>query len=143
MSLFVLLDPLIASDEFKAHCVFFMALMAFATVLINGSTSKYVLQGLGLLSMTQQQRDVLQHVLQVGLGGKVRACACVSVLLCSAHALCNASRRHFSVGYLLFYAIEHPNLQLACTSNDRQHMQPCFPPACLRCRKSTVCQMPC
>lgn len=38
MSLFVLLDPLIASDEFKAHCVFYMAIMAFGTVIINGTT---------------------------------------------------------------------------------------------------------
>lgn len=40
MSLFILLDPLIDSEEFKAHCVFYMALMAASTVLINGSTSK-------------------------------------------------------------------------------------------------------
>lgn len=31
MSLFILLDPLIDQDEYKAHCVFYMALMAFAT----------------------------------------------------------------------------------------------------------------
>jgi len=66
MSLFVLLDPLINDDDFKAHCVFYMALMAFSTVLINGTTAKYVLEGLGLLSMTPQQLDVLQYVLKVG-----------------------------------------------------------------------------
>jgi hypothetical protein len=65
MSLFILFDPLIESDEYKAHCVFFMAIMAFATVLINGSTAKYVLKGLGLLRMTPQQVQVLEHVLQV------------------------------------------------------------------------------
>jgi hypothetical protein len=65
MSLFILFDPLITSDEYKAHCVFYMALMAFATVLINGSTAKYVLQWLGLLRMTPQQVQVLEHVLQV------------------------------------------------------------------------------
>ncbi|WIA34707.1 hypothetical protein OEZ86_013018 [Tetradesmus obliquus] len=64
MSLFILFDPLIKSDEYKAHCVFHMALMAFATVLINGSTAKYVLKWLGLLRMTPQQVQVLQHVLQ-------------------------------------------------------------------------------
>lgn len=64
MSLFVLLDPLINDDDFKAHCVFYMALMAFSTVLINGTTAKYVLEGLGLLSMTPQQLDVLQYVLK-------------------------------------------------------------------------------
>ncbi|WIA14531.1 hypothetical protein OEZ85_003050 [Tetradesmus obliquus] len=64
MSLFILFDPLITSDEYKAHCVFHMALMAFATVLINGSTAKYVLKWLGLLRMTPQQVQVLQHVLQ-------------------------------------------------------------------------------
>lgn len=65
MSLFILLDPLIDNDEFKAHCVFFMAIMAFSTVLINGTTAKYVLEGLGLLKMTPQQLDVLQYVLKV------------------------------------------------------------------------------
>jgi hypothetical protein len=65
MSLFILFDPLITSDEYKAHCVFYMALMAFATVLINGSTAKYVLKWLGLLRMTPQQVQVLEHVLQV------------------------------------------------------------------------------
>ena len=65
MSLFVLLDPLITSDEFKAHCVFYMALMAFSTVLINGTSAKYVLQALGLLKMTPQQVEVLQLVLKV------------------------------------------------------------------------------
>lgn len=73
MSLFVLLDPLINDDDFKAHCVFYMALMAFSTVLINGTTAKYVLEGLGLLKMTPQQLDVLQYVLKVGVpaGGTV------------------------------------------------------------------------
>jgi hypothetical protein len=66
MSLFILLDPLIVENEFKAHCVFFMSTMAFATVVINGTTAKYVLEGLGLLKMTQQQLDVLQYVLKVG-----------------------------------------------------------------------------
>jgi hypothetical protein len=65
MSLFILFDPLIESDEYKAHCVFHMVLIAFATVLINGSTAKYVLKGLGLLRMTPQQVQVLEHVLQV------------------------------------------------------------------------------
>lgn len=65
MSLFILFDPLISSDEYKAHCVLFMALMAFATVLINGSTAKYLLRDLGLLRMTPQQVQVLEHVLQV------------------------------------------------------------------------------
>jgi hypothetical protein len=77
MSLFILLDPLIVQEEFKAHCVFFMAIMAFATVVINGTTAKYVLEGLGLLKMTSQQLDVLQYVL------KVRAAAafpCAAVL---------------------------------------------------------------
>ncbi|KAF6265731.1 Sodium/hydrogen exchanger family-domain-containing protein [Scenedesmus sp. NREL 46B-D3] len=64
MSLFILFDPLITSDEYKAHCVFFMAIMAFATVVINGSSTKYLLQGLGLLRMTPQQVQVLEHVLQ-------------------------------------------------------------------------------
>jgi hypothetical protein len=68
MSLFILLDPLIDDDEFKTHCLFFMAIMAFSTVLINGTTAKYVLEWLGLLKMTPQQMDVLQYVL------KVRAC---------------------------------------------------------------------
>jgi hypothetical protein len=67
MSLFILLDPLIDNDEFKAHCVFFMAIMAFSTVLINGTTAKYVLEALGLLKMTPQQLDVLQYVLKVRL----------------------------------------------------------------------------
>jgi hypothetical protein len=35
-------------------------------VLINGTTAKWVLQSLGLLSMTPQQLNVLEHVLQVG-----------------------------------------------------------------------------
>ncbi len=39
--------------------------MAFSTVIINGSTTKYILQGLGLLKMTPQQLGVLEHVLQV------------------------------------------------------------------------------
>jgi hypothetical protein len=42
-----------------------MAIMAFSTVLINGTTAKYVLEGLGLLKMTPQQLDVLQYVLKV------------------------------------------------------------------------------
>eukprot|EP00878_Enallax_costatus_P006804 GHUV01007132.1.p1 GENE.GHUV01007132.1~~GHUV01007132.1.p1 ORF type:complete len:889 (+),score=286.27 GHUV01007132.1:1018-3684(+) len=64
MSLFILVDTKISSDEYKAHCVFYMAVMAFATVLINGSTAKYLLRGLGLLKMTPQQIQVLEHVLQ-------------------------------------------------------------------------------
>lgn len=71
MSLFILLDPLIESEEFKVHCVFYMAVMAFFTVLINGTTAKYVLEGLGLLKMTPQQLDVLQYVLKVRLEGGV------------------------------------------------------------------------
>jgi hypothetical protein len=65
MSLFILLDPLIDDNEFKTHCLFFMAIMAFSTVLINGTTAKYVLEWLGLLKMTPQQLDVLQYVLKV------------------------------------------------------------------------------
>lgn len=65
MSLFILVDPLITSDEYKAHALFYMAVMAFATVLINGSTTKYLLQALGLLKMTSEQLQVLEHVLQV------------------------------------------------------------------------------
>lgn len=64
MSLFVLLDNLITDNEFKAHCVFYMAVMAFSTVLLNGTSSKWVLQALGLLRMTPQQLQVLRHVLQ-------------------------------------------------------------------------------
>ena len=75
MSLFVLLDPLIASDEFKAHCVFYMALIAFSTVLINGTSAKYVLQALGLLKMTPQQVEVLQLVLKVGEFSRHRVAA--------------------------------------------------------------------
>ncbi len=67
MSLFILFDPLIVSHEYKAHCVFYMALMAFSTVIINGSTVKYVLKWLGLLDMTRQQVQVVEHVLQVGV----------------------------------------------------------------------------
>jgi NhaP-type Na+/H+ or K+/H+ antiporter len=44
MSLFIFLDPLIKDEAYKVRCLFFMALMAFATVLLNGSTTKYVLQ---------------------------------------------------------------------------------------------------
>lgn len=69
MSLFILLDPLIYDNEFKTHCLFFMAVMAFTTVLINGTTAKYVLEWLGLLNMTPQQLDVLQYVLKVWLVG--------------------------------------------------------------------------
>jgi hypothetical protein len=43
--------------------------MAFSTVIINGSTTKYILQGLGLLKMTPQQLGVLEQVLQVILAG--------------------------------------------------------------------------
>jgi hypothetical protein len=67
MSLFILLDPLIDDNEFKTHCLFFMALMAFSTVLINGTTAKYLLEWLGLLKMSPQQLDVLQYVLKVPL----------------------------------------------------------------------------
>jgi len=66
MSLFILFDKLIDNDEYKAHCVFHMAIMAFATVIINGSTTKYLLRGLGLLRMTPQQIEVLEHLLKVG-----------------------------------------------------------------------------
>lgn len=44
MSLFIFLDPLITDEAYKVRCIFFMALMAFATVLLNGSTTKFVLQ---------------------------------------------------------------------------------------------------
>eukprot|EP00775_Hariotina_reticulata_P007049 gene7049-7263_t len=64
MSLFILLDQLIDNHEYKAHCVFYMAVMAFATVIINGSTTKYLLKGLGLLRMTPQQMEVLEHLLK-------------------------------------------------------------------------------
>ncbi|KAF6258312.1 hypothetical protein COO60DRAFT_1132229 [Scenedesmus sp. NREL 46B-D3] len=65
MSLYILFDPLISNDQYKAHCVFYMALMACSTVLINGSTAKVLLKALGLLRMTPQQLQVLEHVLQV------------------------------------------------------------------------------
>lgn len=96
MSLFILLDPLIVQDEFKAHCVFYMALMAFSTVLINGTTAKYVLEGLGLLKMNPQQLDVLQYVLKVRcvfkwhMVGMCGACMCSTMmqsLCCRRHCL--------------------------------------------------------
>jgi hypothetical protein len=40
-----------------------------STVLVNGTSAKLVLEALGLLKMTPQQLNVLQHVLQV--------CVCV------------------------------------------------------------------
>ena len=52
MSLFIFVDPLIVDEHYKAHCIFFMVLMAFATVLINGSTTKMVLQ------VSRRQRDL-------------------------------------------------------------------------------------
>jgi NhaP-type Na+/H+ or K+/H+ antiporter len=44
MALFIFLDQLILDERYKALCLFFMALMAFITVLLNGSTTKLVLQ---------------------------------------------------------------------------------------------------
>ncbi|MGV2390185.1 MAG UNVERIFIED_CONTAM: hypothetical protein LVR29_23800 [Microcystis novacekii LVE1205-3] len=43
MSLFIFLDELILDERYKYLCLFFMALMAFITVLVNGIT-KLVLQ---------------------------------------------------------------------------------------------------
>lgn len=65
MSLFILVDTQITSEEYKVHALFYMATMAFATVLINGSTAKYLLRALGLLKMTPEQMQVLEHVLSV------------------------------------------------------------------------------
>ena len=62
MSLFIFLDPLITDAQYKAHCLFFMVVMAFSTVLINGSTTKYLLRGLGLLKKTHEQNAVMQQV---------------------------------------------------------------------------------
>jgi NhaP-type Na+/H+ or K+/H+ antiporter len=62
MSLFIFLDPLIIDAQYKAHCLFFMAVMAFSTVIINGSTTKYLLRGLGLLKKTHEQIVVMQQV---------------------------------------------------------------------------------
>ncbi|GBF87432.1 hypothetical protein Rsub_00143 [Raphidocelis subcapitata] len=62
MSLFVLFDPLIESEEFKAHCVFYMAAMAFLTVVVNGSTTKALLGALGMLRRTPAELQVLEHV---------------------------------------------------------------------------------
>ena len=62
MSLFIFLDPLITDAQYKAHCLFFMVVMAFSTVLINGSTTKYLLRGLGLLKKTHEQIAVMQQV---------------------------------------------------------------------------------
>jgi NhaP-type Na+/H+ or K+/H+ antiporter len=62
MSLFIFLDPLITDAQYKAHCLFFMVIMAFSTVLINGSTTKYLLRSLGLLKKTHEQIAVMQQV---------------------------------------------------------------------------------
>jgi hypothetical protein len=65
MSLYIVLDPLITNQQYKAHAVFFMAAMAFSTTLINGTTARYVLEGLGMVNMTPQQLEVLEYVLKV------------------------------------------------------------------------------
>jgi hypothetical protein len=65
MSLYIVLDPLITNQHYKAHAVFFMAAMAFSTTLINGTTARYVLEGLGMVKMTPQQLEVLEYVLKV------------------------------------------------------------------------------
>jgi len=67
MSLYIVLDPLITSKQYKAHAVFFMAAMAFSTTIINGTTARYLLNALGLVDMTPQQLEVLEHVLKVRL----------------------------------------------------------------------------
>ena len=70
MSLYIVLDPLITNQQYKAHAVFFMAAMAFSTTLINGTTARYVLEGLGMVNMTPQQLEVLEFVLKVcGMAG--------------------------------------------------------------------------
>jgi hypothetical protein len=67
MSLYIVLDPLITNEQYKAHAVFFMAAMAFSTTLINGTTARYVLEGLGMVKMTPQQLEVLEYVLKASV----------------------------------------------------------------------------
>jgi hypothetical protein len=77
MSLYIVLDPLITNQHYKAHAVFFMAAMAFSTTLINGTTARYVLEGLGMVKMTPQQLEVLEYVLKV--------CCVLITGVCVAH----------------------------------------------------------
>lgn len=63
--LYIVLDPLITSKQYKVHAVFFMAAMAFSTTIINGTTARYLLKALGLVDMTPQQLEVLEYVLKV------------------------------------------------------------------------------
>jgi hypothetical protein len=49
--------------------VFYMAVMAFATVIINGSTTKALLGALGLLQRTPAEVQIVEHVVQVRSAG--------------------------------------------------------------------------
>ncbi len=65
IALFILLDAKIGDAAFKAHCVFYMGTMAFATVLVNGGTTKALLRHLGFTSHTPEQFTVLCHIVRV------------------------------------------------------------------------------
>ncbi len=69
MSLFIFLDTKIYDPSFKSYCIFYMGTMAFFTVLINGGTTKFVLQRLGFMSYTPEQLATLQVRLAVGWCG--------------------------------------------------------------------------
>lgn len=71
----------------QAHTVFYMAVMAFSTVLVNGSTTKALLGALGMLDKTPAQAQVIDHVVEVrggdGVGGACNwaclTCACPAI----------------------------------------------------------------
>lgn len=165
MSLFILLDPLIDGDEFKAHCVFYMAVMAFATVLINGTSAKYVLEGLGLLRMKPQQLSVLQYVL------KVRAVWVCKHVVCALAAMQHAAAQGGGLHLSCFASYHHAcvcvvaSSSVCCTapfwaaaaasrtqcfsqcvpSQTARRMRCCaaaVPRAPAECRRSTASQMP-
>lgn len=64
MALFIFLDQSIHDPSFKSYCIFYMGSMAFFTVLINGGTTKALLEWLGFMSYTPEQLGTLHHVIE-------------------------------------------------------------------------------
>ena len=65
LALIVKLDAKIDDAHFQAHVVFFMGLMAAATLLINGTSMPFLLGVLGVTRTTPAKLEVLLHVVKV------------------------------------------------------------------------------
>lgn len=65
LALIVKLDSNIVDHKFQALVVFYMGLMAAATLIVNGTSMPFLLKVLGVVKPTPAKLEVLQHVVQV------------------------------------------------------------------------------